>query len=694
MSDLIGQTLGQCRIERRLGQGGMGEVFYGRHLTLDLEVAVKILPPQLSANTDFVARFYREAREAAKLDHPNIVRVINVSEENGQHFLVMQFIDGPSLRDVLKTHGALPVAVATTHAVQALSGLEYAHRRGVVHRDIKPDNLMLTPDGVLKITDFGLARGIAAGDSQLTRTGEVMGTPAYMPMEQWEGAEIDHRADLYAMGVTLYQLIAGAVPFRGETPAVIVRQLALGETIPLAEAAPGTDAELIAVVEKLMARDRDDRFFTAAEAIHALLAWQQSAGISHANFATGTGVSAPITLMSIPPAARPAAATHPAQSPTMTAVADDEELAPTIVSPSKRPTKRPKSAAPVADANAPKRRDSARQATSSAAAAGAANGRSERRAKPGAVAKRAPAPAAESARQKKQPSPSKSAPPAAKSTPARLPLPLLAAVLGISAVLLGGVAVAIMMGRPAPATNDSLVASGHPNDATTTLPPAATTIFDHVATTTGTTNGTGTDSGAGANQPDAEAAGLEAQRQKAEQQRAVRLAELTQQVERFARAVEQNDMEVVRDCFDIVALRRAIEAALPTAPEARINAILLMRATTIAAAIRAVESVRVIQVELDADDETSTTGTATAEMRGRLIPTETLVTHWRWHPTSETETEIGRWLVEIGTNDPLGEGNAEHPGPPRPPRNPFSSDRHRPPGPERPDRPHDPRRPR
>ena len=276
-NELVGQTLDQCRVDSQLGQGGMGIVYRGWHLGLDLEVAIKVLPENLSHNAEFIARFYREARQAAKLDHPGIVRVLNVGEFESLYFIVMQFIDGPNLRDVVKLRGPLSPEEATLYAAQCLAGLEYAHSRGVIHRDIKPENLMLTPDGTVKITDFGLARGASPEDSSLTKTGQVMGTPHFMPMEQWDGSEIDHRADVYSLGVTLYFLLSGKLPLTGTVPTMIVRQLALGEIVPLHAVVPGLDPQLECIVDRMTARERDKRYPTAGHALRDLANWRKAA---------------------------------------------------------------------------------------------------------------------------------------------------------------------------------------------------------------------------------------------------------------------------------------------------------------------------------------------------------------------------------------------------------------------------------
>ena len=187
------QRLGQYEVGRKLGEGGMGEVYLAKHLSLGRTVALKLLSPALAAHDPAcVKRFKREARAAAILEHPNIVTVYTAGEEDGRHFIEMEFVQGQSLQDYLKQSGPMGVAEAARVLIEVVNALEYAHARHIVHRDIKPSNVMLRKDGAVKLMDFGLARDVTA-DSRLTLSGAVIGTPHYMSPEQTEGMQADAR---------------------------------------------------------------------------------------------------------------------------------------------------------------------------------------------------------------------------------------------------------------------------------------------------------------------------------------------------------------------------------------------------------------------------------------------------------------------------------------------------------------------
>ncbi|MHA1571625.1 MAG: protein kinase domain-containing protein, partial [Alphaproteobacteria bacterium] len=216
--EIIGQVIGGCKIEKKLGQGGMGAVYKAHHAALDIPVAVKILPPHFAMRDPaFVERFIREARSAAKLQHQNIVGVLNVGQEHGMHFIVMQFVDGCSLQEMLKENKKLPPGKAIDIITQICSALELARKNNIVHRDIKPDNIMLDNDGTAKLADLGLAKEMDDA-IDVTQSGAAMGTPHYMSPEQASDAKTaDHRSDIYSLGCTLYHMISGEVPYPGES---------------------------------------------------------------------------------------------------------------------------------------------------------------------------------------------------------------------------------------------------------------------------------------------------------------------------------------------------------------------------------------------------------------------------------------------------------------------------------------------
>jgi eukaryotic-like serine/threonine-protein kinase len=204
---------GRYRLERRLGVGGMSTVQLAMDTKLERYVAVKLLAEHLAEDKSFVARFRREALAAARLVHPNVVQVFDfgLDDETGRNFIVMEHVDGQSCAEILRDQGALPPAEAVSILVQACRGLDYAHRNGVVHRDVKPGNLLRSHEGVVKLADFGIAK--AAEDSEITKTGSVLGTAAYLSPEQARGERAGPPADLYALGVVSYQLLTGRLPY-------------------------------------------------------------------------------------------------------------------------------------------------------------------------------------------------------------------------------------------------------------------------------------------------------------------------------------------------------------------------------------------------------------------------------------------------------------------------------------------------
>lgn len=214
---------GQVQVTRELGVGGMGRVYKGQHLGLDVAVAVKTMSEALARDETGRQRFLREARTAAKLDHPNIVRVLDVNEQDGVPYIVMEFVDGTDLSALLKKHGPLNGISALKVLAQVADGLAHAHSLGIVHRDIKPHNIFVGKDGRVKLGDFGLARAVEA-TTELTMPGAAIGTAHYMSPEQSNGHEVDLRTDIYSLGVTGYHLITGSPPYTGATPVSIAVQ--------------------------------------------------------------------------------------------------------------------------------------------------------------------------------------------------------------------------------------------------------------------------------------------------------------------------------------------------------------------------------------------------------------------------------------------------------------------------------------
>lgn len=264
---MIGRQIGRYRIDARIGEGGMGVVYRGTQVTLDRAVAIKMLAAH-AADAENRERFRREALTLARLDHPNIVRIHDVEEEEGSSFIVMEFVGGGSLGDLLGSAGALPPSRAVSIVAPVLSALQAAHLAGVVHRDIKPDNILFTDSGQPKLTDFGIAH--MRGGASRTRTGVMMGTPYYMSPEQALGRPVTPAADLYAVGVVLYEMLSGRVPFTGEDPVSVALQHVQGELVPLVDVRPDLPGPLCEIVHRAMARDPQRRFSSAASMQDAL----------------------------------------------------------------------------------------------------------------------------------------------------------------------------------------------------------------------------------------------------------------------------------------------------------------------------------------------------------------------------------------------------------------------------------------
>jgi predicted Ser/Thr protein kinase len=264
-------VLGHCRLTRKIGEGGMGVVWLARHETLDKDVAVKVLPAGFASEPEAVQRFLREARSAARLEHPNVVQVLDAGSADGTHFIVMQFIDGTDLQKVLKKKGKLEVADALAVAKRVALALAAAHKMGIVHRDIKPANILLAKQGRIMVTDFGLARDMKGGTS-LTNSMDVMGTPQYLSPEQARGEELDGRSDLYSLGGTLYTLLTGKPPFTGASPVSIAVKHASDDQMPepVRKHVPEIPADVEALVEKMMAKKAAARFQTGDEVAAAI----------------------------------------------------------------------------------------------------------------------------------------------------------------------------------------------------------------------------------------------------------------------------------------------------------------------------------------------------------------------------------------------------------------------------------------
>ena len=272
---LIETVLGKVHLKRRLGEGGMGAVYVGHHLTLDVDVAVKVLPPELARrHPAFVERFLREARTAAQIHHPNIVQVYDVDYERGFFYIVMEYVDGETAAERLRRRGRLGEREVVGIAMDAAAALEYARRKQIVHRDVKPENLLISKEGEVKLADLGLAKQVVDETKNgVTLDGQALGTPAFVAPEQVSNArQADHRSDLYSLGATLFYLATGRPPFQGST-ALQTMMLHLNQPAPQLRAFRAElSVELAGIVHRLLGKEPDERYQTAAEVYHALSA--------------------------------------------------------------------------------------------------------------------------------------------------------------------------------------------------------------------------------------------------------------------------------------------------------------------------------------------------------------------------------------------------------------------------------------
>lgn len=251
----------------KLGQGAMAVVYKAKQIALDRVVAVKVLPKRLSTNTEFVERFHKEGKAAARLNHPNIVQAIDVGvEPGGYHYFVMEFVEGVTVFDELEENGPYDEGEALRIVVQIAKALEHAHARGFIHRDVKPKNMMVTPERISKLADMGLARQAADIEAAKQEKGRAYGTPYYIAPEQIRGEEdIDFRADIYSLGATFYHMVTGKVPFDGATPTEVMRKHLKAPLVPPDHIMRNLSAGISEVIEVMMAKKRDDRYASTSD---------------------------------------------------------------------------------------------------------------------------------------------------------------------------------------------------------------------------------------------------------------------------------------------------------------------------------------------------------------------------------------------------------------------------------------------
>ena len=296
---LLGQTLAsKYLVERLIKRGGMGSVYEGKHVLMDKTVAIKVLRPSLALDDDLVRRFSREAKAASRISHPHAVRVTDFGEsEDGVVFLVMEYLDGRTLKDLIKSEGPMPLDQAAEVVRQVSGALDAAHEQGVVHRDLKSDNIMLSQTNGgpwAKVLDFGIAKiqQSETSDADITAANLVIGTPQYMSPEQCsQSSKIDARSDIYSLGIIVYEMLAGQLPFTGESPTVIMMKQVQDPPPSILDVRPGLGPGVAALISKALAKQPDARFQKASELSAAL---SDAAAQAAANFA------APVTVANLP----------------------------------------------------------------------------------------------------------------------------------------------------------------------------------------------------------------------------------------------------------------------------------------------------------------------------------------------------------------------------------------------------------
>ena len=274
------------RILNRLGSGGMADVYCAEDQQLGRRVALKILHRRFAEDEQFVERFRREASSAASLSHPNIVGIFDRGEWDSTYYIAMEFVDGRTLKEIIRERGPAPAEAAADVTLQILRAARYAHKHGVVHRDIKPQNVLIDQDGRVRVTDFGIAR---AGASDMTETGSIMGTAQYLSPEQAQGRSVDERADLYAIGIVLYELLTGRVPFDADSAVSVALKQVSEAPIPPSELVPAIPPAIEAIVLRAMEKAPEHRFQTADEFILALEAARAAPDVIPPPPASGRG---------------------------------------------------------------------------------------------------------------------------------------------------------------------------------------------------------------------------------------------------------------------------------------------------------------------------------------------------------------------------------------------------------------------
>jgi serine/threonine-protein kinase len=313
---MLGQTVGKYRVISRLGRGGMGTVYKAVDETLGREVAIKRLNPDLTEH-DVLKRFRAEAMTLARLNHPNIATLFELAEYDGEILMVMEFVRGETFESLCERLGAMPIGRAIELCSQVFDALSHAHRAGIVHRDLKPANLMLAESGIVKVMDFGLAR--MSGSEHLTNDGYMVGTPAYMSPEQVLGGEVDGRADLYAMGVVLYRLLSGQLPFKARSGIEMAHRQMYDQPTPVRQLRTELPGACETILLRALAKAPEDRFQTADEFRAALAPLSDTPATETIRSSLTGFASAELAKTVSMPAPFPTGAS-PLDMPTMTAI--------------------------------------------------------------------------------------------------------------------------------------------------------------------------------------------------------------------------------------------------------------------------------------------------------------------------------------------------------------------------------------
>src|SRR3954453_12597919 len=264
MSTLVGMQLsGRYRLDAQIGAGGMSTVYRAFDQTLERQVAIKLMHREFASDSDQLERFRREARAVAQLSHPHIVGVIDAGEDEARPYIVFEYVEGETLKDRIRELGRLPVDESLAYAIEIARALGCAHAHGIVHRDVKPQNVLIDEEGSAKVTDFGIARSLK--DDGLTADGRVLGTTDYVSPEQPLGHDVNGQSDLYSLGIVLFEMLTGEVPFRGENQVAVAMKHVREDLPDVSKRRPEVSAQTAAIVERLTAKDLHRRYQNAQE---------------------------------------------------------------------------------------------------------------------------------------------------------------------------------------------------------------------------------------------------------------------------------------------------------------------------------------------------------------------------------------------------------------------------------------------